>query len=300
MTLIGADGPVPAYLNGQFMPLDDVKIPVLDRGFIFGDGIYEVIPLYDRVPFLLDRHLARLQRSLGRVRIEAGFDVHGWVDLIDGLIARFQGHDGMVYLQVTRGVAPRAHGFPPASVKPTIFAMLNAAEFPDAALRDKGLSAVKKEDERWMMCDIKSTSLLGNVLAKQYAIDHQADEVFQFRDGFLTEGASSNVWVVKGGVLMRPIADSRILEGIRYSFIAQLAAQSGVELATRNLTEAEVDAADELMVSSATKEILPVTHYAGRAVGNGQPGPVYRRLRQAYDRAIQGAAARHAAASGAS
>ncbi|MGB6008712.1 D-amino acid aminotransferase [Castellaniella sp.] len=282
----GVDNDSIVYLNGDYVRLGDAKISVLDRGFIFGDGIYEVVPCYGGKPFLMQNHLARLQRSLKAIRLDTGRSMSDWETLVGDMLSRSgaQG-DCTVYLQVTRGVAKRDHGFP-ASSQATVFCMVSPLKRPDAHKREQGMTAVSMPDERWLHCEIKSVSLLGNVLAKQYATDAGVDEVVQFRDGKLSEGSSCNIWVVKDGVLRAPVRDHLILEGIRYGFLEQLAAGAGIPFESRAITQAEVAEADELMLSSATKEVLPITQYDGRPVGAGRPGPVYARLRAGYDQAI--------------
>ncbi|WP_454692299.1 D-amino acid aminotransferase [Achromobacter aloeverae] len=275
-----------AYLNGEFVRLQDAKISVLDRGFIFGDGIYEVVPAYEGRPFRLQEHLARLARSLEKVRIASPFDRDGWAGLVRELIARSATPSCVVYLQVTRGVARRDHGFPGEAVTPTVFGMVSPFTRPTADARENGQSLISIPDERWLHCDIKSVSLLGNVLAKQAAVDAGADEVVQFRDGLLTEAASANIWVVSGGRLIGPPRDHRILEGIRYGLMAELAEEAGVPFEMRDVPRAEVEAADELLISSAAREVLPITRLDGRPVGNGKPGPVYAKLRAGYDARI--------------
>lgn len=275
------------YLNGQFVRLGDAKISVLDRGFIFGDGIYEVVPVYHGKPFRMHEHLARLQRSLKAIRIDTGKSEQQWQQLMQDVLARYTGPgDCMIYLQVTRGVAKREHGFPTESCEPTVFCMVSPLARPEAYKREHGLSVVSMPDLRWLHCDIKSVSLLGNVLAKQFATDAGADDVIQFRDGRLTEGSSCNIWVVKDGVLRAPLRDRYILEGIRYAFLQELATGLDIPFESRVILEREVAAADELMTSSATKEILPITQFNGQPVGTGKPGPVYTKLRKGYDEAI--------------
>ncbi|MFT4063565.1 D-amino acid aminotransferase [Paraburkholderia sp.] len=284
------------YLNGELVPLSEARVPVLDRGFIFGDGIYEVAPLYAhasgrRTAFRLTQHLARLARSVDRIGIANPFDDAGWRELIrrvaeanetDGGLRADQ--DAIAYIQVTRGVAKRGHAFP-AGVKPTVFVMVTALNLPDAAQRAQGVRCVSAEDRRWLNCDIKSVSLLGNVLMAQYAAENDAFETIQFRDGLLTEGSSSNVWVVKNGVLAAPPRSHKILEGIRYGLIEELTAECGIRFEAREMTEAEVRAADEIIVSSATKEVLPVTRLDDEPVGAGKPGAVFAALYAAYQRA---------------
>lgn len=272
------------YLNGEMTLLSEARIPVLDRGFIFGDGVYEVIPIYQRKMFRAEHHMARLFRSLDKIAIPNPHDFDGWMALIKQVVAAYPDDDQMVYLQVTRGVAKRAHAFP-ATVVPTVFIMTNPLVLPSPAVRAAGVSCVTMEDKRWLHCEIKSVSLLGNVLAAQYAVEHEASESIQFRDGMLTEGSSSNVWVVKNGVVAGPPKDNLILEGIRYSLIQELCAANGIPFESRRIGRDEVFAADELMLSSATKEVLPITRIDGQAVGNGAPGPIYARLYEAYQAA---------------
>ncbi|OZI62950.1 D-amino acid aminotransferase [Bordetella genomosp. 11] len=282
----GVPGDSLAYLNGEFLRLQDAKISVLDRGFIFGDGIYEVVPVYEGRPFRMAEHLARLERSLASIRIESPFDRAGWNEVVQGLIERSLTPSCVVYLQVTRGVAKRDHGFPAERLTPTVFGMTSPFTRPGAELREQGVSLVSISDERWLHCDIKSVSLLGNVLAKQRAVDEGADEVVQFRDGILTEGATCNVWAVAGGKLLGAPKNHLVLEGIRYGLMAELAQEAGIPFEMRPIARAEVENADELLVSSATREILPVAALDGKPVGAGRPGPVYAALRRGYDARI--------------
>jgi D-alanine transaminase len=269
------------YLNGEFMPLSEARIPVLDRGFIFGDGIYEVAPAYQGVPFRWPHHLARLRRSLAKIGIEDPMNDVGWTGLVGELLARHSWPDQFVYLHVTRGVARRDHAFP-TDIAPTVFAM--SSEFkpvPRQAI-EQGVSAITLPDERWLHCDIKSISLLGNVLARQAAADAGALECLMFRDGYLTEGSSSNIWVVIDGRLLAPPRNALILEGIRYGLMQELADARGIPFDIRRIARDEVLRADELLVTSATKEVLPITSLDGKPVGAARPGPVYRALYDAY------------------
>jgi D-alanine transaminase len=269
------------YLNGAITPLSEAKISVLDRGFIFGDGIYEVVPIYGRKLFRFDQHMARLFRNLKAVGMQNPHDKEAWRTLIDHVVAEEPSDDQLVYLQVTRGVAKRGHAFP-ADVKPTVFIMTNPYTPPPAEARENGVACVTKEDERWLHCDIKSISLLGNVLAAQFAVEHNAIEAIQFRDGWLTEGSASNVWIVRNGTLMGPPKDNLILEGIRYGLLEELCAAGGIPFEARRIAREEVSSADEVILSSAGKEILPVSAIDGKPVGNGKPGAVFRKLYEAY------------------
>ncbi len=275
------------YLNGEIVRLAEAKISVLDRGFIFGDGVYDVVPVYAGKPFRMQQHLERLLRSLKFIGLDAGWSYADWEKLVLDMLAKQSpvAADYTVYIQVTRGVAKREHGFP-EGVSPTIFCMVSPMEKPSAEKRTKGYSTVSLEDQRWLHCQIKSISLLGNVLAKQFANDAGVDEVIQFRDGYLSEGSACNVWVIKDGVLLAPVRDNLILEGIRYSFLMELAEKLSIPFEARKVSKAEVEQADEIMLSSATKEILPVTSLDGKPVGSGKPGPVYEKLYNAYQETI--------------
>jgi D-alanine transaminase len=269
------------YLNGVFTPLSEAKISVLDRGFIFGDGIYEVIPIYARTMFRADQHLARLFRSLVAIGISNPHSKAEWINLIEQVIKTHPSDNQMVYLQVTRGVAKRAHAFP-VDVKPTVFIMTNPLVLPNAGSYQEGVACVSMEDKRWLHCEIKSISLLGSVLAAQYAAEHDAIEAIQFRDDFLTEGSSSNVWIVKDGVLMAPPKDNLILEGIRYSLLEEMCATLNIPFTARKITRAEVFAADEVLLTSASKEVLPVVSIDGKKIGTGKPGSLFTQLYAAY------------------
>lgn len=274
------------YLNGEYMPLSEAKISVLDRGFIFGDGIYEVVPAYNRKPFRLKEHVTRLLRSLDKIQLHTHQDPQYWQDLMCEMIERSPWDYSFIYLQVTRGVVKRDHAFPNPPVEPTVFLMSSPFTRPSEAERTIGLKTVRMDDSRWLHCDIKSVSLLGNVLAKQYAVEHGVNDVIQFRNGLLTEGSSANIWLVKDGVLCAPVKNHLILEGIRYGFMQELAERCGIPFEARDISEQEVDQADELLLTSATKEVLPITQHNGKAVGNGEPGPIYKKLRQAYDEVV--------------
>lgn len=285
MMIPDVDNDSTVYLNGDFIRLGDAKVSVLDRGFIFGDGIYEVVPVYRGKPFRMDAHIARLVRSLAAIGIASGRTAADWQALFLDVLGRSGLVDCILYLQVTRGVARRDHKFP-AGVVPTVFCMASPRKAPTAQARDQGLAAVSMPDLRWLRCHIKSISLLGNVLAKQHAVDSGVDEVIQFRDDQLTEGSSCNIWVVRDGQLLAPQRDERILEGVRYGLLAELAGAAGIAFQERAITRDEVLQADELMLTSATTEVLPIVRLDDKPIGAGQPGPVYRRLRQQYDQLL--------------
>ena len=276
------------YLNGDWMPIEEAKIPVLDRGFIFGDGIYEVIPVYGRKPFCAEGHLARMRRSLDAVRIRNPYSEARWNELIAEMIRRQPFDNQAVYFQITRGVAKRDHAFP-ADTEPTVFMMSNPLATPSEEAYAKGVSCITAQDNRWLRCDIKSTSLLGNVLMRQLAADQDAIETVMFRDGFLSEASASNVLVIKDGVIASPQKDNLMLGGITLDATIDLARQTGMPLEMRPISEAQVRAADELWLSSATKEVLAITRLDGKPVGHGagagKPGPLFARMRAAYQAA---------------
>ena len=269
------------YLNGEFMPLEKAYIPVLDRGFIFGDGVYEVIPVYSRRPFRLPEHLKRLQHSLDSIRLADPMTGEEWATLIHDIVARNAGDDQSVYLQVTRGVAKRDHAFP-KNVKPTVFMMSSPLVTPPPALVENGVSAITATDYRWLKCDVKSVSLLGNCLLRQAAVDADAVETVLFRDGYLTEASASNVFVVKNGKLLAPPKNHLVLPGITYDVVLELAAANGIALEVREVSEQEVRSADEIWVTSSTKEVLAVTLLDGKPVGDGRPGALFRRMYRLY------------------
>ncbi len=272
------------YLNGQLTPLSEAKIPVLDRGFIFGDGVYDVVPMYARKLFRPQQHVARLFRSLAAIGMPNPHDNNGWLALIDQVAAAHPADDQLIYIQVTRGVAKRAHAFPAEST-PTVFIMTNPLIPPSAEAVENGIACVSIEDRRWLRCDIKSISLLGNVLAAQHAVENGAMESIQFRDGFLTEGSSSNVWIVRNGTLIAPPKDTLILEGIRYGLLEELCVAQDIPFEMRRIAREEVFAADEVLLSSAGREVLAVATLDGVRIGNGMPGPVFRALYAAYQEA---------------
>ncbi|MGB2817774.1 MAG: D-amino acid aminotransferase [Burkholderiaceae bacterium] len=269
------------YLNGQWVPLANAQVSVLDRGFIFGDGVYEVIPVDTvdgiRAPFHAKPHYARLQRSLDAVRIANPLTLEQWLDLTAELVDRHPWPRQLIYVQVTRGVAKRDHPFP-AGVAPTVF--MNSTPWPEIPVGqiDNGVSAVTHADERWLHCDIKSISLLGNVLMKQYAMDNGASETVMLRDGFLTEGSSTNTMIVKNGVVIAPRKSVQILPGITYDAVFDIAQAHGLVAERRPVPEAELRGADEVWLSSSGREVLAITTLDGRPVGNGRPGPVYRQV----------------------
>jgi D-alanine transaminase len=269
------------YLNGEFLPLEEARVPVLDRGFIFGDGVYEVVPAYSRHPFRLAEHLKRLQRSLDGIRLANPLSDAEWTRLTRELIARNAGDDQSIYYQITRGAARRAHEFP-ANVTPTVFMMSNPLVTPPREQIEQGVACITATDFRWLKCDLKSVSLLGNCLLKQMAVDAGAAEVVMFRDGYLTEASASNVFIVKNGVLLAPPKNHLILPGITYDVVIEIANAHKIPLELREVSEHEVRTAEEIWVTSSTKEVLAVTTLDDEPVGEGKPGALFRRMHALY------------------
>jgi D-alanine transaminase len=269
------------FLNGKMIPIEDAKVSVLDRGFIFGDGVYELVPVYSRVPFRLDEHLARLERSLRETRIRNPYTRVQWRDIIFRLIDAQAFDDQGVYFQVTRGVAKRDHAFP-KDAEPTVFMMANPLVNPPRELVEKGGSAVTAQDYRWHRCDIKSTSLLGNCLLRQVSAEANAVETILFREGKLTEASASNVFIVSKGVILTPPKGNLILPGTTYDVVVELAHANGLPLEFRDVSEEEVRGADEIWVTSSSKEVLAIVTLDGRTVADGKPGAMFRRIYPLY------------------
>ena len=283
---------LPCYLNGDYTVLPNAKISVMDRGFIFGDGVYEVVPVYAGQPFRFAQHMVRLDRSLCELRIANPLTHAQWHDMVARLVGQYAGSvgadakllDQLVYIQITRGVALRDHVMP-EHITPTVFAMTNVMKPPTAAQRGQGVACVSADDFRWAKAHIKSTSLLGAVFARQISFDAGAVETVMFRDGFLSEAAASNVWVVKDGKVLGTPKDNLVLEGIRYGLFDELCREQGLGFELRRISRDEVLNADELLLSSATKEVLAITSLDGKVVGQGVPGPVYAKLHAGYQAA---------------
>jgi D-alanine transaminase len=272
------------YLDGAYTALRDAKISVLDRGFIFGDGIYEYVPVYFGQPFCFEEHMARLARSLAELQIDNPHTLDEWRDIVTLLVAPGGDAPQSVYFQVTRGVAPRDHAMV-RGLRPTVFVMVNPLPPISEAVRAKGVACVTAADFRWQKAHIKSTSLLGAVLARQISVEAGAAETIMFRDEWLSEASSSNVWIVKNGKLVGPPKNNLVLTGIRYGLFERLCEERGIPFELRRISRDEVFAADELLISSASKELLPVVTLDGKAIANGHPGPIYKSLYEAYQEA---------------
>lgn len=269
-----------AYLNGEFLPLKQITISPLDRGFLFGDGVYEVVPAYGRRPFRLSPHLARLNESLDAIKIRNPRSPAQWEDIVRQLVERQDTDHVLLYLQVTRGVAPREHGFP-ADVSPTVFAMTKPWSRSPEILP---MRAITLADNRWLRCDIKSTALLGNVLLRQEALAAGANECLLIRDGYLTEGAASNVFVVAGSRVLTPPKSHLLLSGITREFVVELLLSDGLGEVEMRVSRELLRDADEIWITSSSMEVRPVVTLDHRRVGTGAPGPVYERVRELFQR----------------
>ncbi len=269
------------YLNNEFLPASQACVPVMDRGFIFGDGVYEVIPAYGGKLFRLDEHLQRLQNSLDAVRIPNPLSNAGWDTMLNELIAQNEGDDQSLYLQVTRGSAKRDHAMPDDPV-PTVFAMSNTLHPVSQEIREHGVAAIILDDIRWKRCHIKAISLLPNILLRQEALDNDAAEAILIRDGFATEGAASNLFIVSDGTLITPPIGPFLLPGITRDLILELASANDIPLQEKNISPKELHNADEIWLTSSTKEILPVTKLDDTAVADGKPGSLYQQMLTLY------------------
>jgi D-alanine transaminase len=266
------------YLNGEFLPLSEARVPVMDRGFLFGDGVYEVIPVYSRRAFRLAEHLRRLQGSLDGMRLANPHTDAEWTALIERIIGEGETDDQSVYIQITRGpMAVRNHAFP-KTITPTVFIMGETLHTPPGSQREQGIAAISAADFRWLRCDLKVTSLLANCLLRQMAIDAGCIETLLFRDGYLSEGAASNIFMIKDGLLLAPPKNHLMLAGVTYDVVLEIAAAHGLAHEVRDIREEEVREADELWMTSSTKEVLPIVKLDGRAMGTGSPGPVFAQM----------------------
>jgi len=269
------------YLNGEFLPIEKATISVLDRGFIFGDGVYEVIPVYSRRPFRLAEHLVRLQSSMDAIRLANPNSASKWTELVGKIIAGNPWEDQNVYLQVTRGAAKRDHVFP-KGLKPTVFVMASELVPPSAELVRNGAKAIVLPDYRWLRCDIKSTSLLGNCMLRTLAADEGCAEAILVRDGVLTEASASNVFVVKNGTVLAVPKSHLILPGITYDVVLEILWANAIAHEVRPVTEGELRSADEVWITSSSREVLAITTLDGKPVGGGRPGPVCDRVYALY------------------
>lgn len=269
------------YLNGNYLPLNEAKVSVLDRGFIFGDGVYEVIPSYGSKVLRFEHHMQRLQNSLDAVRIENPLSNTQWQEIIEKLIAATKSQDQYIYLHITRGVASRDHRFPD-KIEPTVFVMCNVLHAVDSELLKTGVTAVTLDDIRWQYCNIKAIALLPNILLRQQAVDKGAVEAILIRDGNVTEGAASNTFIVTNGVIKTPPKDQKLLPGITRDLVVELAKTHNMPIEETVISEKEFLDADEIWLTSSTKEILPVTKINEQQVADGKPGPVWHNMNLKY------------------
>jgi len=275
------------FLNGDFLPAEEAKVSVFDRGFLLGDGIYEVIPAYNGHSFLLSGHLARLQQSLDGIFLENPHSIEEWVTIIEQLILMNGGGDQSIYLQVTRGVAPRDHVFPD-NVEPTVFLMSTPLKPVPAEWKQQGIKAITVEDIRWQNCNIKAISLLPNSLLKQQAKDAGAQEALLIKDDYLTEGAASNAYAVINGTIYTAPKDEKVLPGITRDLVLALAQQASLTVMEMPVSLGRLQEADEIWVSSSTKEVLAVTELDGQPVNDGEPGPIWKQIDALYQEHKQG------------
>lgn len=284
--MVALEGTV--YLNGEYLPAAEARISVFDRGFMFGDGVYEVIPVYGGRLFRLEHHLQRLDGSLAGIRMANPLTHAKWQELLAELVVRNGDGDQSLYLQVTRGVARRDHAIP-AAITPTLFAMSEPVGEVPEALR-QGVEAITVEDFRWKLCNIKAIALLPNILLRQQAIDADVAEAIMLRDGFVTEGAATNVFIVCDGEVVTPPKSNLLLPGVTRDLVVELCRQNGVPCREGAVSEAQLRKADEIWLTSSTREIIPVTRLDGEAVGNGQTGPQWQQfitLYQEYKQAFR-------------
>ncbi len=274
------------YINGKFVPREEALLPVEDRGNVFADGVYEVVRFYGGYPLALDEHMERLVRSARAIRLPE-LNVADLAQQGLALVARNEVRDGTLYIQVTRGVAPRNHAFPPAGTEPTCFMIAREVSRPDESLLRQGASCISLPDTRWARCDIKSIGLLPNVLAKQEARERGAYEALFVRDGVITEGSSSNVFAVRDGALITHPEGPQILPGITRRLIVGLAGEEGIPVDEGDVHRETVSNIDELFISSTTTELMPVVRVDDEPVGGGRVGPITRRLQAAYERLIE-------------
>ncbi|APZ44113.1 D-amino acid aminotransferase [Acidihalobacter ferrooxydans] len=270
------------YLNGRFLPLAEAQVSVLDRGFLFGDGVYEVVPAYGGYPFRLTEHLARLSASLAAVGIAEPLDRAGWEALFAELLRRAGPGDQSLYLQITRGADVRRDHLYRPQLAPTVFAMCSPLAGPPAEQLARGLTVSTLNDIRWERCDIKAITLLANVMLRQRAREAGADDAILLRDGLALEGTASSLFVVHDGVLTTPPKGTRLLPGVTRDLVLELAADNALAWREADITEAQLRAADEIWLSSSTREVMPVTVLDGANVGTGTPGPVWHHMHQWY------------------
>jgi len=270
------------YLNGEFIPLVEARISVLDRGFLFGDSVYEVIPAYGGRLFRLQQHLHRLENSLHGIRMQNPMLETQWEQVLATLIAQHPGEDQSIYLQVTRGVAEARDHAIPAGIEPTVFAISTLVPSVTPTTWEHGISAITLDDIRWRFCNIKASTLLANVLLRQEAKDRDAVEAILICDGLAMEGAASNLFIVENGRIITPPKGERLLPGITRDLVLELAAEADIPYRETSITAEQLDRADEIWLTSSTREIMPVTLLDDRTIGQGKPGPLWVKMTQLF------------------
>lgn len=267
-----------AYLNGEFADVANLRIPVLDRGFLFGDAVYEVIPVYQGRPFRSDFHYRRLQHSLAQIHMDKVLNRQQWDSLVRELITRNGGGSMAVYIQISRGAESTRNHLIPKDLAPTVFAMTAALKSRSPEVLERGLHVITREDTRWDRCDIKSTSLLANILLYSEAHQQEAQECLLHRNGLLTEGSSSSVFLISQGKVHVPPYGPEILPGTTRDLVLELCEASGTPVVIRPIKMDELAGADEIWLASATREVLPVTRIDGHPVADGRPGPMWQAI----------------------
>jgi D-alanine transaminase len=279
------------YLNGEWIPLSEAKISPLDRGFLFSDGIYEVIPVYNSIPFFIEDHLTRLFNSLLNIEIKITLSRKNVVSIVNKLISINSLKNQIIYIQITRGVAKRNHAFPEKETTPTIFAMTSPLIRPSEIEKNNGVNAITLEDSRWLRCNIKSISLLPNVLSSEKAVSLGADEAILIKNDYLTEGAASTIWVVKNNTIYCPKKSQSLLEGIRIKLIEEICLNNKIDFKRKDIRKEELLTADEVLLTSATKEVAAVVKINNKKIGlsdfKGTPGPVFKKLNLEYNKIIE-------------
>ncbi len=270
------------YLNGQYLPVEEATISVMDRGFLFGDGVYEVIPVFGNKLLRLDEHLKRLQNSLNRICLSNPCDNNEWATIFSSLLAKNAGEDRAIYLQISRGAYLKRDLSIKAQHPPTIFAMVLQVTPPDIEVVSAGISVITVEDFRWSACDIKSTSLVANVMLRQQAADANVDDAILIKNGMVTEGTASNVFIIKNDVLITSPTGNQLLSGITRDLVIEIAKNNTISVEEREIKEAELFGADEIWMTSSTREIAPVISLNGETVGSGVAGDMWKRMMDLY------------------
>ena len=270
------------YINGEYLPQSQATVSVLDRGFLFGDGVYEVIPVFAGKPLRLTEHLDRLQRSMNRVSLKNPLTQQEWEEIFQTLLESNPGGDRSIYLQVTRGAAPIRDLSFSADIEPTVFVMVNDIKPVDYAKLEKGIEAIAVDDFRWKACDIKSVSLIANVMIRLSANVQNVMDAIMVRDGLVTEGTASNIFLVHGGSISTPPKSDCLLPGITRDLVIDLALANGLTVEERDIKQGELETADEIWLTSSTREIAPVVKLDNRVVGDGVAGEYWKKIIALY------------------